>query len=124
MLLALLTFPEGMLLEYSWGNADVLETGLGKESRAWVFICVRYQMPKASFSTSEGTPEGVYFAGGRKISGCQAGDGEVKHAVWLGKPTSRITTQCVACGRGKDRELWEGTEGTPQFPRREGFLEE
>lgn len=30
MLMTLLPFPERMLLEHSWGNADVLDTGLGK----------------------------------------------------------------------------------------------
>lgn len=45
MLMTLLPFPGRMLLEHSWGNADVLDTGLGKESRAWVFIYVRCQMP-------------------------------------------------------------------------------
>lgn len=42
-----------MLLEHSWGNADVLEIGLGKKSRGLSFHYVRYQMPKTSFQITE-----------------------------------------------------------------------
>lgn len=43
----------------------------------------------------------------------------------MGKQTSNvmITTQCFACDRGEDGELWETVEGT-QVPQEEGFLEE
>lgn len=38
-----------MLLEYSWGNVDVLEIGLGKKLRGLSFYYVRYQMLKIFF---------------------------------------------------------------------------
>lgn len=56
----IINFPTWMLLEHSWGNADVLEIVWAKNQEAWISICVRYQMPETSFKASKGT-SGCYL---------------------------------------------------------------